>query len=291
MNPLELRGPEFLLLYGCGLVVAALVAWLIRRAFAGPGDEPGPEHLALEPAEVALLASGAERALDTVIAQLVVRGALVPDPIARTIATKGDIPRDASRRERTVLEWIGPSPEGKKVAEVRGLARCGLVSRAKLEELGLLANDREALPARLASAAAPAAVGAGGVLKLLVGISAGRPVLFLGMLLLVTAHITIAFLLSPLRTRLGSRTLDLLRERHLGLASARCWTGRAGAADIGLAFALLGPKVLTSATYGDLKTILETPPSQSSGAGGCGSGGCGSGGCGGGCGGCGGCGG
>ena len=80
INPLDLRGPEFLLLYLLLLVAAGCAAVILRWALRLPADEPVGEDVRLGPYEVAYLAGGEQLAADAAIASLVQRRVLAVDP-------------------------------------------------------------------------------------------------------------------------------------------------------------------------------------------------------------------
>jgi hypothetical protein len=184
--------------------------------------------------------------------------------------------------------------------------------RRRLSQKGLVLDDFRARPVRLLPSLMYGAILLLGFAKISVGLSRGKPVMFL--VLLVTLGVFGLLVLGsrPWRTRLGDTTLKALRDEHQALRttamagdSSRALDGR----ELALAVGLFGPAMLVPLGYSGLRQTLNPSSSSSSwdsssissddsscssgdsgGSSSCSSGGssCGGGGGGGGCGGCGG---
>ena len=290
MNPFNLTGPEFLALYA-GVAVAALGgAALLRWYLRQPSDDFFAEEPVLDTYEVAFLSGGTERAVQAALGRLVKDGMLYVDAGERSVFCEKSPPREAHWLERAVYV----ATEGKN-ASLQEMRRRAAPAAARLEqrlqELGLLLAPNQALLVRwLPSLLILAAVLFGGI-KILVGLSRNRPVVYLFMACtLMVMFAVVALASKPWRSRRGDRFLKRLRERNTALkyASSRDRDGRIAGPDVALAVALFGVSVLSDvAILSSLYRILK--PRPGTGSGGCGGGGCGGGGCGGGgCGGCGG---
>lgn len=295
MNPLNLSGPVFLLLWVVGWGAAIGIAYLMRRLHQRTGLAHDPEAIAatLHPTEVAFLAGGVQRAVEAAVVGLEHRG-----------ITKLDV------RDR--VQIVGPRPkrlEGDGVyrgvvgdeplsaAELHVLARAPAtlpqlvrapVLEYQLEErLGQLVVARR-LHTWLAIWALPIAWWGLGAAKVATGLQRDRPVLLLCVLLGLALTFAPLMLRVPRLTRLGESVLAKLVARNHGLATtAKISPNLVDATDMTLAYALFGPAVLAPSFAALVPSSTERTSWWSSGGGGCGAScGGGGGGCGGGCGGC-----
>lgn len=164
--------------------------------------------------------------------------------------------------------------------------------RAKLQILGLLmpkALAGLAIAAPLAVALAPILVG---LVKIMLGVSRDKPVVFLVAFCLVNLVLAlILFAKAPSRTRFGSAHLQALRNESREWNHQSAATQIMPAENLMMGVALYGLGSLADSTFSDFKRSVEPRAGSSSCGGGCGSsdgGGDGDGGGGGGCGGCGG---
>ena len=161
--------------------------------------------------------------------------------------------------------------------------------RDPLKQMGLLMPVRQRLVARWLPLLVALCAPAFGAMKILVGISRGRPVLFLVILCIASVALAIwVFGRRVERSRLGERALARFRRRGLSLQTASRAPGRLESDDLCLAVALFGLSAMAVGDLADLYiTVIPPPAPDSSGWGdgggsGCGGGGCGGGGCGGG---------
>jgi hypothetical protein len=139
-----------------------------------------------------------------------------------------------------------------------------------------------------------------GAAKVLVGVSRGRPVVFLILILLGLAMVMIRFWQRPYRTRSGDALLRQLENENTALRTIDLEIEpNVATQQLALAAGLFGIAAITHPGIDPLKSAIGAVPGYAGGThssasswtgGGCGGGGCGGGGCGGGCGGCGGCG-
>lgn len=124
MNPFDLSGPVFLLVY-LGSAVVALVATLsVRRWYAcAPGGAPDESDLAsLDPYEIAYLRDGARGAVLAAVAALIQRGRVKLDDKKLALGDAGP-ERDlhAERGYRAAVgERTGTPLEEKILAELSG---------------------------------------------------------------------------------------------------------------------------------------------------------------------------
>ncbi len=158
----------------------------------------------------------------------------------------------------------------------------------QLKELHLVRSASDRFRAWIATLVMARVIGAVGGTKLYLGITRGRPVLFL-IILLIVSLIVLFGVLKPqaIFTKLGRHYLKELQE-HFGWVKESLEAGSAPEGiDPTLAIAIFGVGILAGASrYSPFSEAFSS--SKYGWGGGCGGGGCGGGGCGGGCGGCGG---
>jgi uncharacterized protein (TIGR04222 family) len=300
MNPLELRGPEFLALYVVLLLAAVAVAAGLRRLFCRPSDEPTPEALELSSHEIAFLSGGEQLTVNAAIARLVHEGALAVDSQDRKLTASGEGLRfDASELEQEIYSAV-EGEAGTTIVALRPIVSSQIAPiRQRLLDLGLLVSDDRAWAARFFPSVLILMVALFGVVKIFIGLSRGRPVEFLVALCLLSLVLAVFFGRRVHRSRSGDRALGQMQLENAALKyqGGRRLNELAGE-DLALGVSLYGISLLAYSPLAKLQTAL-TPPASSSvasnggcggggggGGGGCGGGGCGGGGCG--CGGCGG---
>lgn len=294
VSPFDLDGPHFLILYAILFVVASGMAYWLKLALRGPA-ECGPTE-PLDAYDVACLVGGSRQAIHAAAASLAQQGAIevrreatkrlgiVPTGEQHCFVACQPPPRDAAPLELAIYRAAADSG-----CTMRRLERAVSDEAAKLarrlEQYGLILPVDAAARARWGPATIMFALAAFGTVKILIGLSRHRPVLFLVAGVLATIGVAIYFLTRSRRTRAGDAALDRLKRVHASLHRSD-YSGVA-AHDLALAVALFGPAVLSGGPLDELRNALGASPPRQNG-GGCGSG-CGGGGCGGGCGGCGGC--
>jgi uncharacterized protein (TIGR04222 family) len=295
MNPLDLRGPEFLqfyLVYG----LAGFTAFWILRAFWihthlpdrstlwSVGTYPGRE----DAYRIAFLRGGAAQVVQTLLGNLVGTGQLALEgrsfrpaqtpssallPIEEAARTAARDSADAAAAVKAVDTAVRPWTEPMETE----LARHGLMptpeQRAALWRIFWLAM---------------VCVPGMGIAKLLVAWSRGKSnVAFLVILTGLFAFATYRVLRPPRQTPAGKRYLAWLRESHRSLTD-RLGSGRAPQGDLALAAGIFGIAALTSVPeMNDLRRAMQPQSSGGDSGSGCGGGdsggggGCGGGGCGG----------
>jgi uncharacterized protein (TIGR04222 family) len=275
-------GPQFLVFYILLIGAATVVAVLVRRAFRGPGDDPGHQ---LNPYDAALLAGGLRGAARAAVSSLAARGALgvtprslftaqastssLTDPVELAIVTAAGAgplwppgpqvgppwrpvaagPAGSPQSVRDVLQAvIRNRASGVSVTTLASAARPPLLQgRDRLVAGGMLMTPAAAAAARLISTALMLGTFGIGLIRYVVGSQAGRPVGYLTVLLVVTGLITLIFLTRPGgRTRRGDRVLARLRRESSPLRTTARTRAAAslGGADVAMAVALFGTAVL-----------------------------------------------
>lgn len=294
MNPFNLPGPQFLVLYGCLFVVATALAVVLRLVLRPPHDEPKFDLDKLKPYMVAYLAGGARGALAAAMANLVQTDVLKVGMASGDVSQSGTLPDDSHPVEDFVFE---------NVANVRDMKAswcekqpCFQEIRRAMIGLGLLLTPSRERTIAVCSTLGLFLLAIFGAIKVGIGLWRGRPLIFLVLAALATAIVGVVFFaLRPIRTGRGDRALSAIKAENAALkATAKTNGDELAPDDLILAAGLFGVAAVTLPSLVDYQRAMARNMGGSDGGGSwssCSSGGCGGGGCGGGCGGggCGGC--
>lgn len=303
VNPFELRGPQFLLLFGIvylfSVVAALVLRQTLRRESGERVDFSGAD--VKDPYEVAYLAGGEARVAQTATATLVRSGVLsVEKGLTSTRLIDNSPPPEHAHEVETAV-YAAVQATGGKV-EGHRFKKFGTAAFAKLKrslvKKGLVETGPSFMMARLWPLAVLCPVLLLGLIKLMVGISREKPVgfLFIGIAMVVATMCWLA-ISQPRCTIAGQRLLQQLKRANNDGQEVMEIHGADGLNnDLAFSVALLGVAVALS-PKDPISQLFAAPEWNASGssssstgcaATGCGGGGCGGGGCGGGCGGCGG---
>ncbi|MGE5801677.1 MAG: TIGR04222 domain-containing membrane protein [Gemmatimonadota bacterium] len=308
MNPLDLRGPEFLAFYVAYGAVVMLIALALRALLSrtgavtagAPGEGWYPKES--DAYRLALLRGGRQEVIRTVLARLAAGGLIVvgDDEVSRMPAADTAEPK-LDELERTALKGISGTHKMYLIFSTLEAVLADEIDKREesLRRDGLLRRPTELGPFSFLRSAAVVVICGMGLAKIGVALSRGRTnVWFLIILMALYALIAVALLKPPQATRAGANLLRWLRQSHAGLRSLVTGGRRTSAGEVGLAAAIYGFGALTAVHAAEaLRRASSREPthwnsgsgSSCGGGGGCGGGGCGGGGCGGGgCGGCGG---
>ncbi|MES1241320.1 MAG: TIGR04222 domain-containing membrane protein [Acidobacteriota bacterium] len=313
MNPLDLRGPDFLAFYIPYAVVVFAMALAVRWVYKGSlGEEPvlarwtpGVYPRDGDAYAIALLRGGPAEVARTVLGRLVACNLIeVSGPILRRTTPPGTWPSLDPLETQALQVFDNAIVAARAEQEVRKAVALHLQLMANdLKRQGLIPKSGQRRGYWQICGLALAAVSGLGVAKLLVALLRGRGnVGYLALLLILFTALGYYLLKPPLRTRFGDRYLDWLKESHRGLINLLSSGRRDDLGEMALIAGIYGLGILPA--FGPLHTALKQPPpdpyrgggdagggggSCGGGASSCGGGGCGGGGCGGGgCGGCGG---
>jgi uncharacterized protein (TIGR04222 family) len=300
MNPFDLLGPDFLVFYLIvAAVVAVLAAWL-RWHLRQPTDPGDVRPSALSPYHLAYLADGPKLAMNAAAAALVQQGALGVGSRTGQLAPTDTPPQPAHPLEGAVHAYL--AEQGGCTLRQLHRADCPELNRIHddLERDGLLVAAGQRAAARAFPLLLLLSVAGLGVIKILVGVSRGKSVAFLVVLVVFTVLLALGtFARRVHRSRRGDKLLEQARSEQAALrTTAHSRPDALPASELSLAVALFGVAVLSMGPLVDLRSAARAADSggggggcggaDAGGGGGCGGGGCGGGGCGGGCGGCGG---
>ena len=270
LNPLDLPGPQFLLVFGV-LAIAGFVLSAVLRKRAGPqSSDAGPTSL--DPFEVAHLAGGEPLALNTALASLYRRDLIAVDREAGTMTVRDgqSLPFDLHPVEREAFDTIkrfGTADAAGVKVVATGMPSLTALD-ARLRSLGLRFRPGEYASYGLRAAVPIVAVIVLGGIKILMGLQRGYPVSILVVFVVVTLLVALWVMFSaPQRTRRGEQVLKDVRHRHAALEStAKTAPTALGAPQLAMAFALFGPAVLIGSQFDPLRNIITPPGTSSSGS-------------------------
>ncbi len=291
-NPLNMRGPEFLKWYFWLSVICFAIATWVRWKLRKPSDMPVEDSSNLDAYSAAFLNKGKILAVNSAIASLIERKIIKADAKERRLFVRQELPLDAHPLERAVHTFAN----GELIADARAAAKP--VVTAMMEQLqrhGLLMDETQIRKVRFTALSIALIPVVMGLIKICVGLSRGKPVMFLIIACILTTVVAlVAFIRKPHRSRRGDFVLKKLREKNRNLEHLKLDTTSLDPAYIAMGMGLFGMGALAGTPLSDLRKTLQPPPSVGSSSSGCGSScgsscgsGCGGGG-GGGCGGCGG---
>ena len=285
MNPFDLRGPEFLVFYAVfTAVLCVALHWLRRTSEMG---QPGEGRVPLnDPYQIAYLRGGKNEAIRVAAISLIERG-LLERCEKNDLITKGRaVPQVNDPLEQELLRFFHKrqaAPEAFKM--IHGHWERVLEPRhSALERAGLLPDaSRREFRFWLAIFGALILLSLGAV-KVSVGMSRGKPVLFLVFFTAIAVGILIAVLYSYRRTRRGDAALADIRGIFAGLKIAP--SGTADLVMLGAVFGMAAMPLNALPYLPDLYPQARKDGNSSGCGSSCGSscgggGGCGGGGCGG----------
>lgn len=288
-NPLNMRGPEFLGFYLFLNMIVVGVGLVLRQMLKPVANANAYSTPTLDAYEMAYLAGGADRLIQTVITRLAEQKHIELDA-SQQLQVATPLPTGAAAIEQDLLNAIdGSSRFTALKTQLKSLASISQY-HDRLIQQGLLVDQSQTSKMQLYPALLLAMSLALGVMKMLVGISRDRPV---GFLFFICGALTIALVLflviKPHRTKNGDQLLAKLTQAM----RAEKKINRNAEVDLTQNVALFGGAVLAGSSLVAFHHYFTPPSSSSSGCSsdgsGCGSScssGCG-GACGGGCGGCG----
>lgn len=266
LGPFDLTGEPFLQLYGTLLVLTVIAGFIIPHWLRPDGRDQRVEGQD----QMAFLASGRERFMDSVVTRLLASRALTM--MGKDSFCIADRNAGTSTAERSVLALPNPSHWRDVAATLKDYA--APIER-KLVSADLMMDDATAWQLRFWQTLPYLLLIPFGLIKLLIGQARDKPVGYLTVLLVLTALLALVRLVVvDRRTRAGLRVLKDARQVSQRLRTAPTDP------EMGMAVALFGTAVLAGSAYGDFHK-LRGASSGDGGGGGSSDGGCGGGGCGG----------
>ncbi|GAA0766907.1 uncharacterized protein (TIGR04222 family) [Erythromicrobium ramosum] len=259
-------GSDFLLFYTMLLGLATFAAWWLPAHLREPGRQGESNDLE----SIALLAGGRERMADSLIADLYVRGALVPADKGKLHVAARDLPVSPGGKALLAIDAPVTLNEARRAIHIHADRVA-----ARLRRAGLLLRPEEHSRLRLLSVAPFAALFALGLYRQRAGSALDEPTGFLIVLLgLTVALAVIRFAKSDPRTAAGVAIVQQMRARNGRFARAP------RPDEAAMAVALFGTGVLVGTPWEPVHAMRQRD-GDGGGADGSSDGGCGGGGCGG----------
>ena len=235
LDPFEWSGPEFLGLYIVLLIVAFFGARLWRKRLCDTGQEGSA--MGLDSLQIAYLNGGESRVIDAGVAEL------MADDVLRWEGGKfvRGSRSPSTDSLRNLLQVLMARQDGTKRPKPKWQfepIRQALVSR------GLLLDSAAEWRARLMPALVMLAVTVFGIMKVVTGMSRGKPIGFLAFLCIMAVLATIAFAKARVdRSRAGDEAMERLQSEHASVTRAPQDN------NLGLAVALIGTTALAGTAY------------------------------------------
>lgn len=280
-NVFDWSGPDFLFFYFSTSTIVVLVAVLLRYHLRRP-HAPQPLSIPpLDPYAIAYLNGGKGLTVDAALANLIRQNAVHLDSKKR-ILTANMVPEFAHEIEHRVYTAI--QSKGSELKDVRLSAKPAVEKVVEhLQSLGLLMSRSITWKATILPFGVIVAMIAIGLVKIGIGLSRGKPVLFLVLICLIIAIGTVIGLARrTARSRYGDAVLAQIQDEHQAQAKLGRQTASLPTAEFVMILGLFGMSALAGTDLDHLRKPLATPGSDggSVDGSGCG-GGCGGGGCGG----------
>jgi uncharacterized protein (TIGR04222 family) len=264
-------GSDFLLFYIMLLGLCAFAAWWMPAHLREPGRRGESEDLE----SIALLAGGRERMADSLLADLYVRGALVPADKGKLHVAARDLPVSPGGKALLAIDAPVSLADARKAIHIHADRVA-----ARLRRSGLLLRPEEYARIRWLSVLPFAALFLFGLYRQRAGSTLGEPTGFLVILLGLTLMLAvIRFVKGDPRTAAGLAALKDMRARNSRFSRAP------RPDEAAMAVALFGTGVLVGTPWEPVHAMRKQEGDSGGGADASSDGGSG---CGGGCGGCGG---
>lgn len=252
-TPLDWDGPSFIKLFLTLMPIVAVTSLIWRYRLRNTGAAAISSMRA--PLEVACLADGQGRCLDTTIADLMRQNIIAFDVGTQwfsVVQRETELPA----AQAAVRNLIAADGRFEQVVK-RGAQLFGDVS-LKLQRSGLLLDDAAARRVAWAPALPPILLMLFGVAKIVIGFSIDRPVSFLVLLVLVMLAFCAWLVLRPPRlTIAGDRMLSDLRRMHARNARAP------RDSELPLAVAMIGTVAMSGTAWGSYHDLRAPPTSNS----------------------------
>jgi uncharacterized protein (TIGR04222 family) len=305
LDPFELHGPEFLVLYSAALVIACIVLWCVHRSVIQRNFIPPQELPSMKPFDIAMLNDNRQNAIDAAIMSLIHKNVVVlvgsgESPPVNALQSGGittvkqatlfrecsaTVPKDPIEAHCFGLIAVDRGTELKSVTT--NMCALAQQSETRLIQLGLLATNENQWRYRSIVTAVFAVLVVSGILKIAIGVGRHKPVFFLCVLVGLAIFIGIKCAFRNMQTDLGWRLIDEYRREFTKLM--RIDSSKQMELDsheIAMGVALFGVSCLATGPYSRYRDELQAAAMKQTGSsdsgGGCSSGdGCGGGGCGG----------
>ncbi len=259
MNPFDLRGPEFLLFYLCFSLVVIIANILLRRR-AESGDAPKIDLS--DPYLIAYLRGGEDEALRVAMISLVDRGILAPDDEIIRIADYSADDLAKHPIELKMIQRLGAPGGTVSYDAPESILKSGVLKSAlqpyrdKLERAGLMPDASLRRDRLMRLLLALMALGVVAVIKIQIGLSLGKPVGVLVVMMIIAMAVA-ALTSFPRLTARGKATLADATNLYAGLRTqVSSMTPGSGTAELAMVAAVFGIAALAATPFAYAQTLF-----------------------------------
>lgn len=218
MNPMDMKGPEFLVFYMVISTIMFLFIILIRKKLRYPNDNPDPSRLILQPIELAYLANGTRGILDALIAAMVHKNVMELDSDSKTVKLSAKTNWEENKDISDLLHPVEKNSEIKLGDLEKTITQNLSKTNEKLIDLGLVLADWQISRAKFISIILGLILLSIGMIKIGVGLYRQKPVDFLVFMVIVNCIIVYTISRKKLfRTIKGDKALTLEQKKHAAL--------------------------------------------------------------------------
>lgn len=246
---------DYLKLYILLAILANIIALILRTYLRKSQDNSDEKSPYLNAYEIAYVAGGLQRAIDTAITNLVQHGYLQVHPKTRSLNLKATLPEDSHLLEKQISLAVRFNGS---INQIRtSVARATFPIYKRLVDLGVVISLDKSRNVQLFSALPIFALLLVGMGMIIVSILQGKSIGFLVLLWMITAMIGCSFMVVPVRRSLyGDRILEDLHATHVNSTQNSTSNSTAANSQLIRAFALFGVKSLANSALSDLRQVL-----------------------------------
>ncbi|MCU0710672.1 MAG: TIGR04222 domain-containing membrane protein [Pirellula sp.] len=210
MNPLEMHGPEFLRFFGIAIAVASVLAVVYRITFSYAKSMGNEESLPeLNPWQLAYLRNGDQAVAQTALIDLAAKKLITGDPVTGRFVANSDVdpvPLEAIPNALFRASQMGYGVRADRAADVIRY-ECEKIKQSLLDQ-GVLQTFEQRVGLTWPGLLAFAAVLLLGSAKLVVGLSRGKPVEYLLLLLFLATALAMILNYTTQLTRVGRLAME-----------------------------------------------------------------------------------
>jgi len=224
LNPLDLRGPDFLVFYLVFMVATTLVVWAYRwhMESGSPGEEVAAgKEIAEDPYQVAYLRGGRDEVIRVAVISLIERGLLQAEA-EKLVVTDPDAADKVRRNlDKAILMMAASDGRAQSLYSHDLVLREADLIAEPLRKLRLLSDERIKTVRIVAMVAAVGLLWLVAGAKIAVALSRGRTNILFLIILAVVAPVAVGLVTLPRVTALGRKTCNYLQTMFARLRDRR----------------------------------------------------------------------
>lgn len=210
MNPLDMNGPDFLKFFGLAIAAASVLAVVYRITFSYAKRMSNEDSLPeLNPWQLAYLRNGDQAVAQTALVDLAAKKFIVGDPASGRFVANSDVAPVRLEAIPNALYRASQMGDGVRADRAINVIRyeCDKIKQSLLDQ-GILQTFEQRIGATWPGLLAFAAVLLLGIAKMVVGLSRGKPVEYLLLLLLLATALAMILNYTTQLTRVGRQALE-----------------------------------------------------------------------------------